>query len=163
MWSLDNFKLEHRKYVFVVLCSPLSLLAAVKMIIAPWGLTIKPGATYQYEIPPFVNLKISNAALGAVLEDEHSRTTLTIEAVDHHSTDSEDEDEEELDEDKPPPTKIVLTSLTPGKVGRFLIDYFAYSSIFQWKIEQSIHDITFSFPALLRIKAFGKKWVYRLF
>ena len=119
MWSLDNFNL-HRKYVFVVLCSPLSLLTAVKMIIAPWGLTIKPGATYQYEIPPFVNLKISNAALGAVLEDGHSRTTLTIEAVDH-PVDSEDEEEldEELDdEDKPKPTNIVLTSLTPGKVGR---------------------------------------------
>lgn len=86
------------------------------MIIAPWGLTIKPGATYKYEIPPFANLKISNAALGVVLEDEHSRTTVTIEAEERPPPDSEDE--EELDEEKPQLTNIVLTSLTPGKVGK---------------------------------------------
>ena len=90
------------------------------MIIAPWGLTIKPGATYKYEIPPFANLKISNAALGAVLEDERSRTTLIIETEDRPPADSEDE--EELDEDQPQLTKIVLTSLTPGKVGDFWVD-----------------------------------------
>jgi FK506-binding nuclear protein len=86
------------------------------MIISPWGLTVKPGATYKYEIPPFANLKISNAALGAKLEDDHSRTTLTIEAEERTLADSEDEELDE-DEDKPPLTNIVLTSLTPGKVG----------------------------------------------
>jgi len=91
------------------------------MIIAPWGLTIKPRATYKYEIPPFANLKISNAALGVVLEDERSRTTLTIQTEDRPPADSEDE--EELDEDDPRLTNIVLTSLTPGKVGKLLVDY----------------------------------------
>ena len=77
---------------------------------------------YQYEIPPFANLKISNAALGAELEDKHSRTTLTIETEERPPTDSENEDELDEDEDKPQPTKIVLTSLTPGKVGKPLVD-----------------------------------------
>ena len=89
------------------------------MIIAPWGLTVKPGATYKYEIPPFANLKISNAALGAELEDKHSRTTLTIETEDRPPADSEDEDELDEDDDNPRLTNIVLTSLTPGKVGKF--------------------------------------------
>jgi len=94
-----------------------------KMIIAPWGLTVKPGAMYKYEIPPFANLKISNAALGAELEDDRSRTTLTIETEDRSIADSEDEELDE-DEDKSQPTNIVLTSLTPGKVGKLLVDCF---------------------------------------
>jgi FK506-binding nuclear protein len=90
------------------------------MVIAPWGLTIKPGATYKYEIPPFANLKISNAALGAELEDERGRTTLTIETEERLTADSENEDE-----DNPEPTTIVLTSLTPGKVGEPVV-YFTH-------------------------------------
>lgn len=99
------------------------------MIIAPWGLTVKPGATYKYEIPPFANLKISNAALGVELEDKHSRTTLTIETEDRPPADSEDEDEDELDEDEDSPrlTNIVLTSLTPGKVSKLLVAAIVYS------------------------------------
>ncbi len=96
------------------------------MIIAPWGLTVKPGATYKYEIPPFVNLKISNAALGAELEDKHSRTTLTIETEDRPPADSEDEDELDEDEGNSRLTSIVLTSLTPGKVGKLLVGCCCY-------------------------------------
>ena len=97
------------------------------MIIAPWGLTVKPGATYKYEIPPFANLKISNAALGAELEDKHSRTTLTIETEDRPPADSEDEEELDEDEDSSRLTNIVLTSLTPGKVGKLLVAAVIYS------------------------------------
>jgi len=79
---------------------------------------------YKYEIPPFANLKISNAALGAELEDDHSRTTLTIETSDRPPVDSEEDEEPDEDEDKPQLTSIVLTSLTPGKVGKLLVDCF---------------------------------------
>lgn len=79
---------------------------------------------YKFEIPPFANLKISNAALGAQLEDpsHHGRTTLTIETQSPTPVDPEDEDELDEDEGKPPPTNIVLTSLTPGMVGKLLVD-----------------------------------------
>lgn len=96
------------------------------MILAPWALTVKPGATYKYQLPPFANLKISNAALGVELEDEHSRTTLTIEVEDQQPSDSENETE---DEDKPRVTTIVLTSLTPGKVGKLPVDLHAQLNV----------------------------------
>lgn len=94
------------------------------MVIEPWGLTVKPGAMYKFEIPPFANLKISNAALGAELEDRspHGRTTLTIETKSQSPADSEDEDELDEDEGQSWPTNIVLTSLTPGTVSKLLVD-----------------------------------------
>jgi len=112
------------------------------MITTPWGLTIKPWTKYKYEIPPFVNLKISNAALGAQPELETSRTTITIETVARLLADSEDEDELKVDEEELQPTSIVLTSLTPGKA------------------DQSIHDIIFSFPAVLTISSHGGNTIH---
>jgi Nucleoplasmin-like domain len=126
------------KYSKIRLCtSPLPLVLSrlpPKMIVAPWGLTVRPGSTYKYAIPPFTNLKISNAALGTEIYDKSSRTTLIIETTELPPVDSKDE-ESDKDEDKPGRTHIVLTSLTLGKVGKPLVGYvYIWLNVFRHRL-----------------------------
>lgn len=90
--------------------------------IALWSMAVS--ADEPIEFAPPADLRITNVALGADLEDEHARTTLKlvysgIPAEPETDEESEDEDEEEHPGE---PIATVLCSLTPGKVEQAKID-----------------------------------------
>lgn len=72
------------------------------------------------EFSPPADVRITNVALGADLEDENGRTSLKLIFPTQGERDSDDEEEEEEDDDDDdddlPLSTTVLCSLTPGKV-----------------------------------------------
>lgn len=72
------------------------------------------------EFAPPADLRITNVALGAELDDEKSRTTLKLVyfgPAASDESDEEDEDEEQEETEGAEPIATVLCSLIPGKVG----------------------------------------------
>lgn len=89
--------------------------------VATWTVELKPSEKTNYRLHAYADLKISNAALDPVLADTKGRSTVILH-VDDDDLDAEDEEDEyessPLKSDKP--KRLVLTSLTPGKVRRLL-------------------------------------------
>lgn len=93
--------------------------------VVPWVLELKASNKTTFELTQVADLKITNATLDPVLDDENGRSTVVL-YITNNLEDSDDEDEEEDGEDSEegsrkdvghsPPQKLVLTSLTPGKV-----------------------------------------------
>lgn len=82
--------------------------------IAPWSLVVHPGKKISYEV--IRDFKVTNAALGAKLQDEKARSTLKVTYEPPNPlTDSED-DGDEAPPKKTEKTEISLCSLTPGSV-----------------------------------------------
>ncbi|TFY64101.1 hypothetical protein EVJ58_g2850 [Rhodofomes roseus] len=97
--------------------------------VALWSLEVKPGEDGIASFIPQSDLRITNVALGAELEDENARSTVKI----HYKSlaapsDDEDEDEEDEDDDEEEKeggaqlVETVLASLTPGKVEQATAD-----------------------------------------
>lgn len=85
--------------------------------VATWTAELKPSERTNYKLHAQADLKISNAALDPVLADTKGRSTVIL----HIDDDNLDSDSEEYDSDVSPvksnkTKKLVLTSLTPGKV-----------------------------------------------
>ena len=80
---------------------------------------MNPGEDGIESFIPQSDLRITNVALGAELQDESARSTIKIHYKSLAASDDEDEDEDEDKEDKedgPELVETVLASLTPGKV-----------------------------------------------
>lgn len=86
-----------------------------------WAIELNPSEKKTFEITSMADLKITAATLDPVLKDQNGRSTVILHITHSASKDSDDEEESDedsvSDSDKMPPTKVVLTSLTPGKVG----------------------------------------------
>jgi hypothetical protein len=89
--------------------------------IVTWVLELNPSEKITFELTNVADLKITNATLDPVLQDETGRSTVILHIMNHKLEDSEDEedseDTSEPDFEQTAPQKLVLTSLTPGKVG----------------------------------------------
>jgi len=86
--------------------------------LAPWSLVVQPGKTVVHEV--IRDIQITNAALGAELQDEKARSTLKITFAPPPSYDSEDEENDEPTNAGEKST-VPLCSLTPGSVSTALI------------------------------------------
>jgi hypothetical protein len=85
--------------------------------VATWTVELKPSEKTNYRLHAYADLKISNAALDPVLADPKGRSTVILH-VDDDDLDSDEEDSElesSLSKSNKP-KRLVLTSLTPGKV-----------------------------------------------
>ena len=84
------------------------------------SLELQPGKPQTFVVPN--DLRITNVALGAELQEENGRTSVKLTYTQPKPSDSDEEDEDEEDEDKEDedtedePISTVLCSLTPGKV-----------------------------------------------
>ncbi|KAI0812601.1 hypothetical protein BC629DRAFT_947855 [Irpex lacteus] len=90
--------------------------------LAVWSQILKPGDGVEF-VPP-ADLKLANAALGAEIADEKSRSSLRLIYSGPSAGDSDDDDEEDEDSDdeRLAPVATVLCSLTPGKVEQAMLD-----------------------------------------
>lgn len=83
--------------------------------IATWSLIVPPGKKISYDV--IRDIKVTNAALGAKLEDEKTRSTLKV-TYEPPTPDSDEDDD--LPKGNPKKhkkkTEISLCSLTPGSV-----------------------------------------------
>jgi len=88
----------------------------VVVALAPWSLVIAPGKAVSQDI--IRDIQITNAALGATLEDEKARSTLKISYKPPPLSDSEDEEEDDGKNasNKTKTAEIALCSLTPGSI-----------------------------------------------
>jgi len=88
--------------------------------ILTWALELKPSEKKTFEITSMADLKITNATLDPILNDETGRSTVVLHIVNSAGGDSDSENESddpsEEEAEASPPVKLVLTSLTPGKV-----------------------------------------------
>lgn len=86
--------------------------------IATWSLVVSPGKKVTHEV--FRDFKITNAALGAKLEDEKARSTLKVTYEPPPLSDMDSDEEEDSPKKSPQKkakkTEIALCSLTPGAV-----------------------------------------------
>lgn len=89
---------------------------AMVVALAPWSVVVAPGKAVSQDI--IRDIQITNAALGATLEDEKARSTLKISYKPPPLSDSEDEeeDDEKNASNKTKTVEIALCSLTPGSV-----------------------------------------------
>jgi hypothetical protein len=89
--------------------------------VVTWVLELNPSEKTTFELTNVADLKITNATLDPVLQDETGRSTVILYVMTPKFDDSEDEEDSEDASDpdfgETPPQKLVLTSLTPGKVG----------------------------------------------
>jgi hypothetical protein len=90
--------------------------------VVTWVLELNPSDKTTFELTNVADLKITNATLDPILQDETGRSTVILHIMTPKMDDSEDDDEDsedasDLDFGEAPPQKLVLTSLTPGKVG----------------------------------------------
>src|SRR5271169_578926 len=88
--------------------------------VVTWVLELNPSEKTTFELTNVADLKITNATLDPVLQDETGRSTVILHIMTPNLDDSEEdedsEDASDLDFGATPPQKLVLTSLTPGKV-----------------------------------------------
>lgn len=81
---------------------------------------MKPGEDGIESFVPQSDLRITNIALGAELQDENARSTIKIHYKSLAAPDDDEEDDEKEEEDEeengPQLVETVLASLTPGKV-----------------------------------------------
>lgn len=73
-------------------------------------------------VVPSADLKITNAALGDVLADENSRTSVKLVFRKIVAQEDSDNDAEENEEDSVPTSTTFVCSLTPGKVEQAVLD-----------------------------------------
>ncbi|KIJ49711.1 hypothetical protein M422DRAFT_777627 [Sphaerobolus stellatus SS14] len=106
--------------------------------IAPWSLVIKPGKKVVHEV--FRDIQITNAALGAELEDAKARSTLKVTYAPPPVSESEDEDEETEKPQKK--VNVALCSLTPGAV------------------EQAPLNVTFTEDEIVEFEVVGKNSIH---
>ena len=87
--------------------------------IATWSLVVSPGKKVTQEV--FRDFKITNAALGAKLEDDKARSTLKI-AYEPPLSESDDEEDspKKSPQKKAKKLEVALCSLTPGTVSLWL-------------------------------------------
>lgn len=109
--------------------------------LAVWSMVIEPGKKITHEV--FRDIVITNAALGAKLEDEKARSTLKIFYTPPPTSDDEEDEEEEKEPKKTSPKKaeketttlkeVSLCSLIPNTVrgSKNLRDFKAYSCCFR--------------------------------
>ncbi|GJJ06236.1 hypothetical protein Clacol_000426 [Clathrus columnatus] len=115
--------------------------------LAAWSLVVEPGKKITHDV--FRDIKITNAALGATLEDEKARSTLKIFYTPPPTTDDEEEDEGEDTKKKSPQKQenenvkeVALCSLIPGS------------------IEQATLDITFVEDDVVHFEVVGKNSIH---
>lgn len=80
---------------------------------------MKPGEDGIESFIPQSDLRITNIALGAELQDESARSTIKIHYKSLAAPDDDEEDDEEEEADEESSSELietVLASLTPGKV-----------------------------------------------
>jgi FK506-binding nuclear protein len=90
--------------------------------IATWSLVVSPGKKVTQEV--YRDFKITNAALGAKLEDEKARSTLKVSYEPPPLSDLDSDEEESPKKTslkKVKKSEIALCSLTPGTVRLWLI------------------------------------------
>lgn len=91
--------------------------------IATWSLVVAPGKKMTLEV--FRDFKITNAALGAKLEDEKARSTLKVTyeppPLSDMESDGEDDSPKKSLEKKVKKSEVALCSLTPGTVSLLII------------------------------------------
>ncbi|KIM29798.1 hypothetical protein M408DRAFT_22668 [Serendipita vermifera MAFF 305830] len=88
-----------------------------------WAIELNPSEKKTFELTDLADLKITAATLDPVLKDQTGRSTVILHITHKTSKDSDSEDEsEEEEEEEISPTKLVLTSLTPGKTESMLLD-----------------------------------------
>lgn len=129
---------------------------------------MKPGEDGIESFIPQSDLRITNVALGAELQDENARSTIKIHykslAADDEDEDEEDEDEEKEDEDGPQLVETVLASLTPGKVCCVFGDLNRCLTLgSQFQIEQANVDVVLEEDVEVLFEVVGKKYVYTSF
>ncbi|KAL0578761.1 peptidylprolyl isomerase fpr3 [Marasmius crinis-equi] len=95
----------------------------MSVALALWSHAIVPGKPESFILS--ADLRITNASLGDVLQDENGRSTLKLTFEKLNTSDSDDEEEEEKekedDESKGVSTSPVC-SLTPGKIEQAVLD-----------------------------------------
>jgi FK506-binding nuclear protein len=108
------------------------------IVLATWSVVVVPGKKVTQEV--YRDFKITNAALGANLEDGKARSTLKIKYSPPPMSDDEDDDEAVKKNSKKPNTpktkEVALCSLTPGTVSRD--HFFPYNLLKELQIEQVI-------------------------
>ncbi|ESK97034.1 fkbp-type peptidyl-prolyl [Moniliophthora roreri MCA 2997] len=85
-----------------------------------WTHALVPGE--KEVVVPSADLKITNAALGDVLADENSRTSVKLVFRKIVAQEDSDNDAEENEEDSVPTSTTFVCSLTPGKVEQAVLD-----------------------------------------
>jgi len=105
--------------------------------LAAWSAVIEPGKKISQEV--YRDFKITNAALGATLEDSKARSTLKITYAPPPVSEDEDDDEPSK---KPKMKEVALCSLTPGT------------------IEQAALDITFIEEDIIQFEVVGKNSIH---
>jgi hypothetical protein len=132
----------------------------VHLPVATWTLELNPSEKKTYQLHSATDLKITNAALGPELTDANGRSTVILH-IDNNplDSDSEDDDEDESEYSPAPPQKLVLTSLTPGKVRCVMPYHLKMYSIKYLRSSQAF--MIPSSPALLRsrLKSLAKSMV----
>ncbi|KAF8527762.1 hypothetical protein JB92DRAFT_2697771 [Gautieria morchelliformis] len=111
--------------------------------IATWSLVVSPGKKVTQEV--YRDFKITNAALGAKLEDEKARSTLKVSYEPPPLSDLDSDEEDSPKKGSPKKVKkseIALCSLTPGT------------------IEQAALDITFLEEDVVEFEVVGKNSVH---
>ncbi|KAF8588630.1 hypothetical protein K439DRAFT_1384157 [Ramaria rubella] len=110
--------------------------------IATWSLVIAPGKKVTHEV--IRDFKITNAALGAQLEDDKARSTLKVSYEPPPLSDGDEEDDvpKKSPSKKTKKTEIALCSLTPGT------------------IEQAALDITFLEEDAVEFEVIGKNSIH---
>jgi FK506-binding nuclear protein len=93
-------------------------VAMSQLPVATWALELKPSEKTTYKLHNSTDLKITNAALGPVLQDENARSTVILHINNDppESEDGSEDDEKDSEDAEVPPQRLVLTSLIPGKV-----------------------------------------------
>ena len=87
--------------------------------IATWSLVVSPGKKVTQEV--IRDFKITNAALGAKLQDEKARSTLKITyelppPLSDNESEEEDDSAAKSPRKKAKTSEVALCSLTPGTV-----------------------------------------------
>ncbi|KAG8819094.1 hypothetical protein FRC17_010614, partial [Serendipita sp. 399] len=110
--------------------------------LATWNVKLEPSKKTTIRIAKHADLKITNAALDAILADENGRSTVLIEIQNAVPESDEDEDEDDDDDSTSPLQKFALTSLIPRIA------------------ESTIHDTVITRPADVTFEVVGKNTIH---
>ncbi|KAG8760433.1 peptidylprolyl isomerase fpr4 [Serendipita sp. 396] len=108
--------------------------------LATWNVRLEPSKKTTVRLTSHADLKITNAALDAILADENGRSTVMIE-IQNAPLDSDDDSEDETGSPSLA-QNFVLTNLVPRTV------------------ESSIHDTIITRPAEITFEVIGKNTIH---
>lgn len=128
--------------------------------VATWTLELSPSEKKTYELHHATDLKITNAALAHELADANARSTVVLhinnDPLSSDSEDSDEEDKSESDYSPAPPQKLVLTSLTPGKVPLLIVKLVSTTLITSFRLNLVFTILSSPVPQRLHLKSLAK-------